>query len=461
MNWKQYEKEIFEIFSEAYPEAEIKFDQKIVGRYSKVERQIDVLVEGRVAGRKIRIIIDGKLYSEKIDVKGVENFIPMIADVKADQGILITSKGYTSAAINTAYYGPTEVELDILSFEELKQFQGFGGFPYNGKHGAMMPAPFGWIIDVTKRDFTIATLYQRGKTFAEAQEGGEWMYVNLVGYNDDVPDLDALIKLQEEDTLAHHPKATFDYSLSFKRSDGKEIRIRKIEREELPFQEYTGFIDFENFVFFIVLFTPIELSDKNIRKLEYLLERTLPIDVNLDSVSATKIATLKHLIEKTDENEEKANLYIAMAQIHIDMDKPKEAIICLNKSIDIEPANLGAKLGLLNLQFETDEMPQLMNDLFNLDPGNPEIGSSLIGVAISNDGGKELINFFEEKIKEHAENDEVIASIYFSLGELFYNLEDDDKALENFNKSESIFTAKWPNHQALEAISKIKDELSK
>lgn len=459
MNWRQYEKEIFEIFSKAYPEAEVKFDQKIVGRYSKVERQIDVLVEGRVAGRKIRIIIDGKLYSEKIDVKGVENFIPMIADVRADQGILITSKGYTPAAINTAYYGPTEVELDILSFEELKQFQGFGGFPYNGKYGAMIPAPFGWIIDGTKRDFTIATLYQRGKKLEEAQEGGEWMYVNLVGYDDEIPDIETVIKIQEEDTLAHHPTATFDYSLSFKRSDDKEIRIRKIEREELPFQEYTGFIDFEDFVFYIVIFTPIELSDKNIRKLEYLLERTQPMYVDLESVAKTEIATLKHRIEKTDSDEEKANLYIAMAEIHIDMDRPNEARICLNKSIDIEPANFVAKLGLLDLQFKTDERPQLMNDVFNLDPGNPEIGNSLIGIAISNEGGKELINFFEEKIKEHSDNDEILASIHFSLGNLFYNLDDDNKALENFNKSESIFNDKFPDHQALEAISKIKDQI--
>lgn len=146
MDWKKYEKEIFETFRQAYPDAKISYNQKVIGRYSKIERQIDVLIEGRIAGKKLRLIIDGKYYSENIDVKEVESFISMVEDVGAAQGILITSKGYSQAAINRAYYGPTDIELDILNFEELKQFQGFGGTITKGWHGAVIPAPLGGLL---------------------------------------------------------------------------------------------------------------------------------------------------------------------------------------------------------------------------------------------------------------------------------------------------------------------------
>ena len=149
MDWKKYEQEIFETFRVFYPDAKITFNEKVVGRYSKIERQIDVLVEGRLAGTKIRLIIDAKYYSEKIDVKHVESFLGMADDTGAAQGILITSKGYSQAAINRAYYGPNNIELDILNFEELRRFQGFGGNIFKGCHGAIIPAPFGWILDGT------------------------------------------------------------------------------------------------------------------------------------------------------------------------------------------------------------------------------------------------------------------------------------------------------------------------
>ena len=162
MDWKKYETEIFENFKEAYPNTKISYNQEIVGRYSKVKRQIDVLIEGRIAGKKLRIVLDGKYYSKKIDVKQVDSFISMVEDIDAAQGILITSKGYSKAAINRAYYGPTDIELDILNFDELKQFQGFGGIVHSGWHGATFPAPFGWVLDGTRRVGSIANLYQRG-----------------------------------------------------------------------------------------------------------------------------------------------------------------------------------------------------------------------------------------------------------------------------------------------------------
>jgi hypothetical protein len=42
MNWKDYEKEIYQQFKDMYPTAEITYDAKVLERYSKVDRQIDI-----------------------------------------------------------------------------------------------------------------------------------------------------------------------------------------------------------------------------------------------------------------------------------------------------------------------------------------------------------------------------------------------------------------------------------
>jgi len=62
MNWKDYEKEIYQQFKDMYPTAEITYDAKVLGRYSKVDRQIDILVEDYAAGESITIMVDAKFF---------------------------------------------------------------------------------------------------------------------------------------------------------------------------------------------------------------------------------------------------------------------------------------------------------------------------------------------------------------------------------------------------------------
>ncbi|MBD3330183.1 hypothetical protein GF354_01475 [Candidatus Peregrinibacteria bacterium] len=50
MNWKDYEKEAQAYFPRMYPGAQITYDTKVLGRYSKNQRQIDVLIEDEKAG---------------------------------------------------------------------------------------------------------------------------------------------------------------------------------------------------------------------------------------------------------------------------------------------------------------------------------------------------------------------------------------------------------------------------
>lgn len=211
MTWRDYEKEIFEYFRTQYPTADISHNVSVDGRFSKTKRQIDILIEDYVAGNRIRIVVDGKFFSENIDVKDVEMFIGMLNDCEANKGLLITQVGFSQAAINRAFYDLMDIELDILNFKDLHKFQAFGGIPYSGGHGVVLPAPFGWILDGTKRRGMLATLYERGLTWEQAGERLQWMYVNIKSKDNEIKTLDQFLDLQELLTLDRSPNATVKY----------------------------------------------------------------------------------------------------------------------------------------------------------------------------------------------------------------------------------------------------------
>lgn len=279
MNWKKYEEEIFSLFEEAYPNCEITHDVEVEGRYSKTKRQIDILIEDYVAGNRIRIVVDGKYFNKPVDVKSVESFIGMLRDVDAHKGLLISQKGYSKAALARAYNDPNDIELDILNFEELEHYQGFGGLVYSGEHGAVVAAPFGWVIDATRRHEHLATFYQRGLTLESAYKKSEWIYVNIYSKDKEIPDLQSFIKHQEEMIKDSFPNAKFKYDKTVKR-DKEETLLRTITIDTYPTPEYTGFIDFPEFILFCVLFTPDELKNKNIRKLENIISLATPFKIN-------------------------------------------------------------------------------------------------------------------------------------------------------------------------------------
>lgn len=365
MNWKEYEKEIYAQFQEMYPDAEITYNTTIPGRYSKIERQIDVLIEDYAAGDRIRIIVDGKYFSENIDVKEVECFIGMMQDVAADKGLLITNKGYSTAAIKRAHNDPGRIELDILNFEELKQFQGFGALPYSGKHGVIMPSPFGWIIDGTRRDGFLATLYQRGLTLEEAAKNKEWMYVNIFSKTKDINGLESFLKLHESDTLFNTPQAKFTYQKTIKRENANTL-LRIIEIDTYPTLEYTGFVEFDEFIFFCVLFTPEELKEKNIKKLEHILARVLPFNVNVTSVLESNLSTLNHQFKNTDDKIEKAEILIGQGEILKELERYNDSEKKFNKSIEILKDSYGAIKGKIDLYLLLNRSDKDLNQIVDV-----------------------------------------------------------------------------------------------
>ncbi|WP_291726196.1 restriction endonuclease [Bernardetia sp.] len=116
-DWKKYEKELFTKYSNEYPNHIITIDDKIVGQFSKIKRQVDISIKKDVAGYKVLGVIECKYYNKKVDVKIVDAFIGFLEDVKANFGIIITNQGFSTAAKNRAEV--KGIELIIHKFKSV------------------------------------------------------------------------------------------------------------------------------------------------------------------------------------------------------------------------------------------------------------------------------------------------------------------------------------------------------
>ncbi len=280
MDWKDYEREIVGHFRECYPTAHITADARILGRFSKVERQIDLLVEEQASDFSFRVVIDAKFRGRRIDLNDVEAFLGFINDVGAHTGMMIALEGYTPAALSRAYNDDLDIVLDVLNFEDLKTHQGFAAVPYSGSHGVCIAAPLGWVIDGSKRPRMLASLYQRGLSFDEAENRAEWMYINFCKKNDELPDLDAVIRHQEAYLSKGLPGRRVEYLEGVRNQmRGAKTLIRKLAAGDDGVLEVTGFVDFPEFVFLCVLFTPTHSEPANLRKLRFVMKGAFQMSV--------------------------------------------------------------------------------------------------------------------------------------------------------------------------------------
>lgn len=114
--WKQYEWLISKIFHDDLASIDIKVlpDAKITGQYSERSRQIDILVNNN----GIKTIIECKHHSIPLDVKDIESFIGMFNDVGADNGIMISSNGFSKTAKNRINEFKTKIKLEHIEWEK-------------------------------------------------------------------------------------------------------------------------------------------------------------------------------------------------------------------------------------------------------------------------------------------------------------------------------------------------------
>jgi hypothetical protein len=453
MNWKDYEKEVHGYFSKKYPNSTITYDAKITGRYSKVERQIDILIEDDVAGFPIKVIVDAKYFSKTIDVKCVESFIAMLNDVDANQGLLVTRKGYSKAAINRAYYGPEELELDVLNFDELLEHQGLGAIPYAGKNALVLSSPFGWVIDNKKYQDFHACLYQRGLDLPKAQKKNEWIYFNFLEKNKHTSSIKELVAKQNARMEELYTNICLTDYRSPKRKDLFETHIRIAQFDELSGKEITGYIDCSEFIAFFVLFTPEEVQSRNLRKLAHLLQYAIPIKVKFNNIEAIEQLDVK--LTEIAESAERAPVFYQLADLHLQMDKKDDAMRYRRLCWDSDPTYYKNITPLIIGELSSNNPEEAMNysaKFFALYPENPRVMQDLLSI-YEDEKFWILFEKLTNRLKlEYSEENEALGNIYIHCAIHLNNSNQKDKSIEHFKIARSLFTKVDKYHSALQQI---------
>jgi hypothetical protein len=115
--WRDYEEAICARLRElAGSHGEITFDQRVTGRISGRERQVDILVTGDfpgIRGEPTTLACDCKSWTRRVDIQEVDRFVGFIDDVGTDLGLLVTSVGFTAGARARAA-GARGIKLDVV-----------------------------------------------------------------------------------------------------------------------------------------------------------------------------------------------------------------------------------------------------------------------------------------------------------------------------------------------------------
>jgi Restriction endonuclease. len=119
----EYENGIADILGYlARDSAVVERNVHLFGRDSHQQRQIDVMVTGKLFGLdSATMIVDCKRYKSPIDVNHVGTFVALVEDVGADIGLLVTTAGASKAARQLAE-NVRGVRVSMLAVDELDRW---------------------------------------------------------------------------------------------------------------------------------------------------------------------------------------------------------------------------------------------------------------------------------------------------------------------------------------------------
>jgi hypothetical protein len=120
-DWRQYERFVAGLMASfASDNFTVIPNTRLRGCISRVERQIDVLIDAKWDDdTHRRVIVDAKRYKNKIDVKDIETFEGMMKDCSSQYGVIVCPQGYTEAAKRRAQ---DAITIKLVPLSELENF---------------------------------------------------------------------------------------------------------------------------------------------------------------------------------------------------------------------------------------------------------------------------------------------------------------------------------------------------
>ncbi|MFZ3253530.1 MAG: restriction endonuclease [Syntrophales bacterium] len=112
--WKKFEKLVNAIHAMRSEGAQIIYDDKVVGKRTGRERQIDISLRFDHSYYSYFVVIECKDYSSAVPISEVEAFRTKLEDVGADKGVMVSSNGFQRGTIETA----KAYNIDLFTLSE-------------------------------------------------------------------------------------------------------------------------------------------------------------------------------------------------------------------------------------------------------------------------------------------------------------------------------------------------------
>jgi Restriction endonuclease len=307
MNWKEYENKVLEYFQARFPDARIYKNVEMNGRLSKIQREIDILIESQLFGHSILIAIECKNWNSKLDVADVGTFIDKLKDVGISKGVMISKLGYSAGAHQRAR-SELEVQLQVLDFENMPDFYGFWGNPYRGNFGAVISAPNGWVVNsripADLRSSMLCFIHPFEFSVEKAMKNKQFMYFQIfpiVGEDD----LHKTLYDQDEIVLKKDKKAKITY---WEEQIGKEregtIQYRQINYHKDKYTEFTGGVETDEFFAYCVYSVVNDFVPDDLARLKYVMSELFLIKIaGIDPTDSHKDWQRLFGLQKEDEAE--------------------------------------------------------------------------------------------------------------------------------------------------------------
>lgn len=211
-----------------------------------------------------------------------------------------------------------------------------------------------------------------------------------------------------------------------------------------------------------VLFTPVELERKNLRKLRFVLREVFPMTVTHDNTAAIK--TAKEKLNELVLDADKAQLLAEIGRWQQQMNQLKDARESFEKSLalaaHVRPANRAeyeTTKQLLSVLIKLDDkgaVVALMARLLRLDPHNPTVFNDCIEYArVGSVGSADLTALFENLQKDYPNDQLVQANCEFYIGSVLIGV-DPGSAKERMIVAERSFRQIFPSdHRVFTALS--------
>ena len=116
MNWQEYQEAVGVLYEQMSEMGTVQKSITIPDRITGQARQVDVWWEFPAGNHTIKMLIDAKMRTSKIDVKDVEEILALAKAVKADKAIIVTNNDWTAPAEIFAVH--ENLDLLVLTIDE-------------------------------------------------------------------------------------------------------------------------------------------------------------------------------------------------------------------------------------------------------------------------------------------------------------------------------------------------------